>query len=1447
MKDRLFVHKLNGRSYARAYFTLTVSVALLAVMGWSAPWLRTALASGQAARYLARAGKWSNSITTPLTSPAAMFQTSGPACADFANQTTAIGLGNNTVRGVYAAGEIIYAATASGLSLSTVSSVSIPNLTTSHGLGSNDVHGVYVDGTTVYAATIGGLSISTNRGNSFTNRTTANGLGSNTVRGVYATGATVYAATSGGLSISTNGGSSFSNRTTAKGLGSNVVWSVYAAGTRVYAATGGGLSISTNGGNSFTNRTTAHGLGSNTVYGVYAVGATVYAATSAGLSISGNNGASFSNLTTANGLGSNIVHGVYAIGATVYAATGGGLSISTNGGFSFSNRTTANGLGANNVNGVFATTTRIYAATDGGLSFCPRLAPEINLYGFNEPIASGDTTPSPNDGTDFGTSFVYGAGVTREFGIKNTGSVELQLTGAPRVAISGAHSADFYVTLSTSSGGAGPKPASPVAANKATDFGIVFRPTAPGWRTATVSIANNDSDENPYTFAIGGVGLASEINLKGNGLTIASGDTTPRLTDGTDFGSPAVNGGTVARTFTIENIGNYLLFVYEVTISGANAADFKVTTPLTPRALSDNSYTTFVITFAPSALGLRTATVSIRNSDGDENPYTFAIQGRGPSPEINLRGNGVTIAGGDTTPSLTDHTDFGSTTVYGGAVARTFTIENTGVGELKLTGSSRVAISGANAADFEVIKQPASSTVPPGGSTTFVVTFDPSVAGLRTATVSIANDDVDENPYTFAIRGTGLGPEINLKGNGVTIASGDTTPSLTDGTDFGSTTVSGGTVARTFTIQNLGTTPLNLTGSPRVALSGENAADFTITTQPASPVASVGGTTTFVITLDPSATGARTATVSITNDDLDEDPYTFDIRGTGVAPEINLRGNGVTIASGDTTPNLTDQTDFGSTAVSGGAVAHTFTIENTGTSALNLTGSPRVAVSGANAADFTVTTQPAFLVAALTGTTTFVVTFAPSAAGLRTATVSIANDDSDENPYTFALQGKGAEQTDGPVCSNFTNLTTADGLINNSVNGVYVDGAKVYAGTAFGLSISTNGGASFTSRTTANGLGADHVWSVYAVGSTVYAATTNGLSISTDGGASFTNKLSGGNVQSVYVVGATVYAATNVGLAISTNGGATFTNRTTANGLGSNEVYRVYAVGATVYAGTLNGLSISTNGGATFTNRTTVNGLPVDQVLGVHAEGATVYAATFAALSISTDGGDTFSNRTTANGLGDNFVWGVYAIGATVYAATQGGLSISTDGGASFVNYTTANGLGADRVNGVFATATNVYAATDGGLSFCSPSGPGFNPNGGSAAAAGASVAPKWGRWVAGDGQFNPSHGLENPPAVNAGAAGRIIPVKFSLGGYRGLNIFATGSPSSQEIACSSSAPVGDIEQTVTAGASSLSYDAATDTYTYVWKTNSAWKGQCRQLNVKLNDDTTHVANFQFK
>jgi hypothetical protein len=105
---------------------------------------------------------------------------------------------------------------------------------------------------------------------------------------------------------------------------------------------------------------------------------------------------------------------------------------------------------------------------------------------------------------------------------------------------------------------------------------------------------------------------------------------------------------------------------------------------------------------------------------------------------------------------------------------------------------------------------------------------------------------------------------------------------------------------------------------------------------------------------------------------------------------------------------------------------------------------------------------------------------------------------------------------------------------------------------------------------------------------------------------------------------------------------------------------------------------------------------------------------------------------------------------------------------------------------------------------------------------------------------------VNNPPVINTVKAGSAVPLKFSLNGNQGLNIFAIGYPQSQVITCDSRSPLGGIEKTVTAGSSSLSYDASTDQYVYVWKTKKAWAGRCRQVVIKFINGSSHVAHFKF-
>ncbi len=328
-----------------------------------------------------------------------------------------------------------------------------------------------------------------------------------------------------------------------------------------------------------------------------------------------------------------------------------------------------------------------------------------------------------------------------------------------------------------------------------------------------------------------------------------------------------------------------------------------------------------------------------------------------------------------------------------------------------------------------------------------------------------------------------LAPEIDVTGNSVSIVDGDTTPTSNDHTGFGNVQVTGATLTRTFTIHNTGAATLNLTGSPRVQITGTHADEFTVISQPAAAI-EPGASSTFQVRFDPAATGLRTATVNIINDDGDESPYDFAISGVGVAPEIAVGspqgGSVIPIANGDTTPSIADHTDMGSVTLGGGAAQWTFRITATGT--LNLTGSPAVAIGGTDASAFTVVAQPSTPIVPPGGQTTatrdFTITFNPQRIGLHQATVTILSDDPDQAAYTFAIQGAGianriggaVEDADFIVTHAMLNAAmresgTSDYVIDSVASGTLLkNGVPIVPGVT-----TIGGGESLTWQPPANG------------------------------------------------------------------------------------------------------------------------------------------------------------------------------------------------------------------------------------------------------------------------------------------------------------------------------------------------------------------------------------------
>jgi YVTN family beta-propeller protein len=251
----------------------------------------------------------------------------------------------------------------------------------------------------------------------------------------------------------------------------------------------------------------------------------------------------------------------------------------------------------------------------------------------------------------------------------------------------------------------------------------------------------------------------------------------------------------------------------------------------------------------------------------------------------------------------------------------------------------------------------------------------------------------------------------------------------------------------------------------------------------------------------------------------------------------------------------------------------------------------------------------------------------------------------------------------------------------------------------------------------------------------------------------------------------------------------------------------------------------------------------------VSPDGSTVYCANDdGTVSVIDTVTDTVTTAIPAGGGAEAIV--LNPAGTAAYVADESDGTVKVIDTATDTVTTTIPAVGGDLVdlaisptgsavyatNGLFAppsevvvidTATNTVSTTIGGFSY----------------AFGIAIpAPAPAVTFPFTGFFQP---VDNPPTINSTTAGQGIPVKFSLGGDRGLNILAAGSPSSQQATCGSGT-VDPIETTTTSN-SGLTYNSVSGQYTYVWKTDKAWKGTCRTFHLKLTDGTNHTANFQFK
>jgi len=301
------------------------------------------------------------------------------------------------------------------------------------------------------------------------------------------------------------------------------------------------------------------------------------------------------------------------------------------------------------------------------------------------------------------------------------------------------------------------------------------------------------------------------------------------------FGSHAVGTTSTVQQLTLKNGESGFLSISNVAFGGANPGDFKESNNC-GAGIAQGATCTISVLFAPTAMGTRSATLSVTDS-ATNTPQTVSMSGSGSAP--------VTLSA----TSL----NFGTVFVKTSKTASVITLTNHM--NVALTG---VGIGVTGAASFTQINT-CGTSVPARGTCTITASFTPTVAGKQTGTVNITDSAVN-SPQTIALTGTGKLP--------VTVSP------LT--LSFGTIKVGTTSAAKNVTVTNNLSTALTI---GTINFTGANPGDFAQSNTCGTSLASLAHCTVSV-TFTPKATGGRSAALNI-SDSANTSPQTVNVNGTG--------------------------------------------------------------------------------------------------------------------------------------------------------------------------------------------------------------------------------------------------------------------------------------------------------------------------------------------------------------------------------------------------------------------------------------------------------------------------------------------------------------------------------------------------------------------------------------
>jgi len=300
--------------------------------------------------------------------------------------------------------------------------------------------------------------------------------------------------------------------------------------------------------------------------------------------------------------------------------------------------------------------------------------------------------------------------------------------------------------------------------------------------------------------------------------------------------------------------------------------------------------------FSPAAgTYATTQSVTISSTTPDSIIY-FTIDGTTPTTSSTVFTSAITVSSNETLSALAVASGYAdspvATAAYVIAAAPTLIVTPTNISfpaqttgtissiqtsTLTNSGNAALAITSVAATGDFTQTNNCGTSLAAGAKCTISVTFTPTAVGTRTGTVSIA-DNASGSPQTIALSGTGTLPVVTAP------AATLTPTSLTFASQIDGTT----SAAQIVTLSNSGTAALTIAS---ITASG----DFALT-QNCGTSLGTGAVCTISVTFTPTTAGARTGTVTITDNAADS-PQTISLSGGGEAFSISSASTGITISS----------------------------------------------------------------------------------------------------------------------------------------------------------------------------------------------------------------------------------------------------------------------------------------------------------------------------------------------------------------------------------------------------------------------------------------------------------------------------------------------------------------------------------------------------------------------